>query len=306
MLLLVDDNDEFRKAAAEALEAAGLTVAQAADAEEAAAIFQEEEITLLVTDLRLPTSRPSRISAGEELAKECLARDPALPVIVVSSHADADLPTRLGSAKVEILAKPFPLEKLARRSIALLAGEPAESTGALPAAVMKKRQEASAERRRPAVPGEPGKVRRSTFLAAAAVLLLALGAGFWALAPGAAPPSGNAGAAAPASAPGARIDPVAPVGPIGEPPRELVWQAVAGSSRYRVALRGVDDIVLWRGETLASHIGLPAEVGEELRPALAYYWSVEALDASGESVAAAPKVRFRFVPKGRAAPAAGP
>ncbi len=126
-----------------------------------------------MTDLRLPTARPSPVSAGEELAKECLAKNPQLPVIVVSSHADADLPTRLGSAKVEILAKPFPLEKLARRSIALLAGEPAESTGALPAAVMRKREETTGQYR---ARGGRGNAKAangcSAALAAVAVVML--------------------------------------------------------------------------------------------------------------------------------------
>lgn len=299
MLLLVDDNDEFRNAAAEALEAAGLEVAQAADAEEARAIFQEEKITLLVTDLRLPTGRPSRVSAGEELAKECLAKNPQLPVIVVSSHADADLPTRLGSAKVEILAKPFPLEKLARRSIALLAGEPAESTGALPAAVMKKRQEITESRRAYA----PAKKKTWPYVLAAALLLAALAAGWWALKPSPPPPAPpvTAGAAPPSE----KIEPVAPVGPIGERPDHLAWNAVAGSRTYRVDLRGVDDVVLWRGETPTSQIGLPPEIGQELRPALAYYWSVEALGPGGESLAAATRIRFRFVPPSKTVAAGG-
>jgi CheY-like chemotaxis protein len=298
MLLLVDDNDEFRLAAAEALEAAGLQVAQAADAEEASAIFAEEEISLLVTDLRLPSSRPSPVSAGEELAKECLAKNPGLPVIVVSSHADADLPTRLGSARVEILAKPFPLEKLARRSIALLAGEPAESTGALPAAVMRKREETTGNIRT-----RGGRTSKKAWPAAlgALAVVLALGAGGTAYVlarkePPAAPE--KPAAEAPASA---AIEPLAPIGPIGELPHELRWHPYAGSNLYKVALRGVDENVLWRGETRASRIDLPREVGQELRPALAYYWSVEAMSDRGEKLAAAPKVRFRFVPPAKTA-----
>lgn len=300
MLLLVDDNDEFRQAAAEALEAAGLEVVQAADAEEAAAIFQEEEITLLVTDLRLPSSRPALTSEGEELAKECLAKNPQLPIIVVSSHADADLPTRLGSAKVEILAKPFPLEKLARRSIALLAGEPAESTGALPAAVIKKREDSSGHLR---ARREKERSRKWLLaaLAAVAALLAAGGGYFYAVSQSAPPPAVPATAQLPAEQ---KIEPLAPVGPIGDPPQELAWQPVAGSRLYKVALSGVDEEVLFRGETPQSHIALPPALGQELRPALAYYWSVEAVGDGGEKLAAANKVRFRFVPPSKAT--AGP
>lgn len=293
MLLLVDDNDEFRKAAAETLEAAGLTVVEAVDAEEAWAIFAEEDVSLLVTDLRLPGSRPTHLSAGEELAKRCLAKNPALPIIVVSSHADADLPTRLGSAKVEILAKPFPLEKLARRSIALLAGEPAESTGALPAAVIKKRQDSAEERSRPAKSGGSRVLPIAAGLAVVAALVLA----YLALRPGSPPAEKPATSALTSQE--AAIEPVAPVGPIGTLPDELVWQPVPGSARYRVDLRGVDDIVIWQGEAKTSHIPLPQEIGRELRPALAYYWSVEALSPRGERLAAAAKVRFRFVPTGK-------
>lgn len=293
MLLLVDDNDEFRKAAAETLEAAGLVVAEAVDAEEAWAIFQEEDISLLVTDLRLPGSRPTHLSAGEELAKRCLAKNPRLPIIVVSSHADADLPTRLGSAQVEILAKPFPLEKLARRSIALLAGEPAESTGALPAAVMKKRQDDVEERSRKNPPRQRGRV--SLLVLAAVCLGLVILFAWLATRPGSPAPS-TPKTTAQTPNPEATIKPLAPVGPIGVLPAELVWQPVSGSERYRVDLRGVDDIVLWRGEAKTSHIALPQEIGRELRPALAYYWSVEALSPDGDRLAAAAKVRFRFVP----------
>ena len=296
MLLLVDDNDEFRKAAAETLEAAGLVVAEAVDAEEAWAIFQEEDISLLVTDLRLPSSRPTHLSAGEELAKSCLAKKPRLPVIVVSSHADADLPTRLGSAQVEILAKPFPLEKLARRSIALLAGEPAESTGALPAAVMKKRQEDADDRSRQSPASYGGRHLLLTFAAAALVLAIFF---VW-LAKGpdtSTPTKPNTHPETPSQE--ATIKPLAPIGPIGVLPAELVWQPVPGSERYRVDLRGVDDIVLWRGEAKTANIPLPQEIGRELRPALAYYWSVEALSPDGDRLAAAAKVRFRFVPTGK-------
>lgn len=291
MLLLVDDNDEFRKAAAEALEAAGLEVLEAGDADEAFAMFQEEAITLLVTDLRLPGESASHLSAGEELARKCLAKKPELPVIVVSSHADADLPTRLGSAKVEILAKPFPLEKLARRSIALLAGEAAESTGALPAAVMKKRQEATDLGRRASLAKNPRGPW--PYLAAAAALVLFLAAGWWALAPAAPKPAPLKEVPNPVSV---KIEPIAPVGPIGELPQELAWQKVAGASRYKVALRGVDDVVLWQSETGANRLELPQEISQELRPALAYFWSVEALSSSSEKIAAAPAIRFRYVP----------
>ncbi len=294
MLLLVDDNDEFRQAAAEALEAAGLSVAQAGDAEEAFAIFQEEEISLLITDLRLPAM------SGEELASRCLARQPALPLIVVSSHADADLPTRLGSSRIEILAKPFPLDRLAKRCIALLAGEPAESTGALPAAVIKKRQDAAEERHRPRT---RKKGKRVWPFVAVATLAFFLFAGWLALRP--APLEAPSAGPEKATEARAEMKPLAPIGPIGELPRELSWQSFAGSKSYRIALRGVDEIVLWQGESTTTHIDLPAEVGGEIRPALAYYWSVEALSAQGERLAQSPWARFRFVPPSQSLPTGG-
>lgn len=312
MLLLVDDNDAFRQAAAEALQAVGLAVAEAVDAEEAWAIFVEEPVTLLVTDLRLPGM------SGEVLARRCVERRPQLPVVIVSSHADADLAARIGAERVEILSKPVRLERLAARCKALLAGEPAQWTSSLRASTAKvelpagpapgwsvpEEMPATASPSPAATPANGGFGRWPWLFAAglAAILVLALVFAFLPPPPPSLTPHPAPTAAAPLSPGLARVEPISPTGPVGERPSELAWRPVPGAALYRVSLRAADDHVLVDEVSPLPRLPLPPSATAGLQPAAAYFWQVDAADSQGRSVAASERIRFRIVPRQTAAP----
>jgi hypothetical protein len=95
---------------------------------------------------------------------------------------------------------------------------------------------------------------------------------------------------------GGEVEPLAPVGEVAAVPAELRWEPRPGAASYRVRLRTVDDAVLWEGTVAAPPARLPAEVAGRLQRAVAYVWSVEALDASGARLGASEAVRFRVKP----------
>jgi len=79
-ILLVDDNVDIRELARRFLEAAGYTVATAADGEEGLRFYQEHQssIGLLLTDVIMPNID------GLELADRVLRIDSQLPVLFMS------------------------------------------------------------------------------------------------------------------------------------------------------------------------------------------------------------------------------
>lgn len=143
----------------------------------------------------------------------------------------------------------------------------------------------------------PGRSRRFSAslvrLAAAAVLLLAVGLGYRMLnhpSPSLPAPPQNE------TVRGAEVEAVAPVGEVPEIPGELRWEPVPGAVSYRVRLSAVDGTVLWDGTAVAPAVRLPAEVGARLHRAVVYVWTVEALDPSGALLAGSEPVRFRARP----------
>lgn len=78
-LLLVDDEEAFRNALAEVLEASGLgEIVCAGDGVEALEILSQQDMDLLITDINMP-----RLT-GVGLVKELRERGYTLPVIVVT------------------------------------------------------------------------------------------------------------------------------------------------------------------------------------------------------------------------------
>jgi hypothetical protein len=129
----------------------------------------------------------------------------------------------------------------------------------------------------------------------AAALILVLGGGllFQLSRPGAPSlPSPEVGGAVR----GGELEAVSPVGDVGEVPSELRWTPREGARLYRVRLLAVDDTVLWEGTVPAPPARLPAEIAGRLHRAVAYIWTVEALDASGARIAVSEPVRFRARP----------
>jgi hypothetical protein len=131
-------------------------------------------------------------------------------------------------------------------------------------------------------------------LAAAAVVILAAGLFLQRqLAPPSLPAPPVAGVLR-----GGVVEPLAPVGEVASVPVELAWEPRPGAAAYRVRLRTFDDELLWEETVAAPPARLPAAVAGRLTPAVAYFWSVEALDAKGARLAGSEAVRFQVRPAG--------
>jgi hypothetical protein len=151
----------------------------------------------------------------------------------------------------------------------------------------------------PAASRRPGQSRRSPWtarLAAAAVVILA--AGLFLTRSPLAPPPLPAPPAAGGVVRGGFVEPLAPVGEVASVPVELSWEPRPGAVTYRVHLRAFDDAPLWETTVAAPPARLPAEVAGHLTRAVAYSWSVEALDAKGARLAGSEPVRFQVRPAG--------
>ncbi|WP_294282561.1 sigma-54 dependent transcriptional regulator [uncultured Sphingomonas sp.] len=98
---LVDDDDDLRAATAQWLSLAGFTVDSFAAAPPALDALGADYPGVVVSDIRMP------IMSGLELFATLHARDPALPVILVTGHAD--VATAVGALKAgawDFLSKP--------------------------------------------------------------------------------------------------------------------------------------------------------------------------------------------------------
>ena len=113
-VLVVDDDPEVRHVTASFLAGFGYHETEACDGPAALDLLARERFDLVVADLAMPGM------SGVELASEVRAREPDLPVLILTGHADAmrippDLP---------VLAKPFRSADLAMRVSALLQTAP--------------------------------------------------------------------------------------------------------------------------------------------------------------------------------------
>lgn len=109
-ILVVDDDPEVRHVTASFLSGFGYDEIEASSGPAALDLLKRERFDLVVADLAMPGM------SGVELASEIKTRDPGLPVLILTGHADAmrippDLP---------VLAKPFRSADLAMRVSDLL------------------------------------------------------------------------------------------------------------------------------------------------------------------------------------------
>ena len=116
-VLIVDDDPQVRHVTASFLTGFGHSTAEAGGGEAALQHLQRERFDIVVADLAMPGM------SGIELAAEIRGRDPRLPVLILTGHADAmqipeDLP---------VLSKPFRSADLAAR-VATLIEDAAESS----------------------------------------------------------------------------------------------------------------------------------------------------------------------------------
>jgi DNA-binding NtrC family response regulator len=102
LILLVEDDDSFRRALAEVLTSRGYRVLAVAGAKEALDRLQDETIDIVVTDLVMPGMK------GKALVEEVSSAFPEIPVIAVTAFGsveDAMALTRAGAT--DYLTKPF-------------------------------------------------------------------------------------------------------------------------------------------------------------------------------------------------------
>jgi len=119
-ILLVDDDDSFRKMLRITLVKMGYKVIEARDGKEAMTMFKQEQPDLVLTDLLMPKQD------GLETIHALRQRDPDAKIIAMSAGGGytADLlkmGQQMGANRV--LRKPFPHDELAAMLIELL-GKP--------------------------------------------------------------------------------------------------------------------------------------------------------------------------------------
>jgi PAS domain S-box-containing protein len=116
-VLVVDDEATVRMLVAETLQSLGLAVVEAADGAEALALLRSEgRIDLLVTDVGLPGGMN-----GRQVADAGRALRPGLKVLFITGYAETGTLGQDGlEPGMQVLAKPFVGETLARRVGALL------------------------------------------------------------------------------------------------------------------------------------------------------------------------------------------
>lgn len=100
VILYVEDNALVRESFAELLETTGRRIVSVADAAGARQALHAQHVDLLITDIELPDG------SGLDVAREGLARDPALPVILCSGHDVRDAARTLGTT-AHALRKPI-------------------------------------------------------------------------------------------------------------------------------------------------------------------------------------------------------
>jgi two-component system cell cycle sensor histidine kinase/response regulator CckA len=120
VILLVDDEDLVRGAAAAMLEYLGYTVLEAANGEEAIELFQRNlsRIILVIVDLSMP------VLNGEECLRRLKSIKPHVPVLLSSGFSETGAARRFQAAGVATyLQKPYNTQHLAERVKAALRSE---------------------------------------------------------------------------------------------------------------------------------------------------------------------------------------
>ena len=108
-VLIVDDEQDIRDLVSGVLEDEGYTARGAADSDAALEAIRDRRPSLVLLDVWLQGSRLD----GLELLDEIKARDPSLPVLVISGHGNLDTAVaavRKGAA--DFIEKPFEAERL--------------------------------------------------------------------------------------------------------------------------------------------------------------------------------------------------
>ncbi len=124
-VLIVDDELKLRESLAEGLRLENWSVATAENGTEALRLVSSERFDLLILDLLLPDTD------GFEILRQVRARDPLLPVLMITAHhAHSTRFAAFASDTADLVTKPFGFADLLARCRALLA--PAQSPAGKP------------------------------------------------------------------------------------------------------------------------------------------------------------------------------
>ncbi|MCL2410366.1 MAG: sigma-54 dependent transcriptional regulator [Treponema sp.] len=106
-LLVIDDEKNIREGLAEHLREDGYNVTCAENGDEGWEIFNNEDIDLVITDLKMPGL------SGEELMKRILAASPGFPIIILTGHGTIDIAvTAMRQGAWDFLSKPVDIDHL--------------------------------------------------------------------------------------------------------------------------------------------------------------------------------------------------
>ena len=106
-VLLIDDDPHLRQALAQTLDLAGLRVAALEDARGVAERLDRDWPGVVVSDIRMPGVD------GLQLLEQLHARDPELPVLLITGHGDVPLAVQaMRAGAYDFLEKPFANEAL--------------------------------------------------------------------------------------------------------------------------------------------------------------------------------------------------
>jgi DNA-binding NtrC family response regulator len=106
-VLVVDDEPLVCDAVELMLRFDGHTVVTAESGAEALAALDREPFDLVITDYAMPHMK------GDELARRIKARTPAMPVVMITAHAEVLTATRMPLPDIAlVISKPFMLESL--------------------------------------------------------------------------------------------------------------------------------------------------------------------------------------------------
>jgi two-component system, NtrC family, C4-dicarboxylate transport response regulator DctD len=106
-VLLVDDEEDLRRATSQTLDLVGFPVRTTASAEEALSSVSRGWHGILVTDIRMPGMD------GMTLLRKAIAIDPDLPVLLLTGHGDVNLAVdAMRDGAYDFIEKPFSVERL--------------------------------------------------------------------------------------------------------------------------------------------------------------------------------------------------
>ncbi|HUX12766.1 MAG TPA: sigma-54 dependent transcriptional regulator [Spirochaetia bacterium] len=106
-VLVVDDEKNIREGLGRALELDGHNVLLAADGEEALGYVNDEDVDLVIADLKMP-----RVS-GEEVLRSVAGSHPTVPVIILTGHGTIETAVKaMRDGAYDFLTKPVNLDRL--------------------------------------------------------------------------------------------------------------------------------------------------------------------------------------------------